>query len=105
MLSINFQANAFVLAGVILVTWVIDYTKSHLSSFNMLLIQTVLFTFYPAKKRLHAGEKDKDSDFMNVLLASKILKIIWGYDKTLIKHYVLFLRMMLCKTISLFDQT
>ena len=42
----------------------------------MLLIKTVLFTFYPTKKRLKAKDKDKDFDFMNVLLASKNLKII-----------------------------
>ena len=76
MLSIVFQVRAFVLACVTWVTWVIDYTKSHLSSFLMLLIKAVLLTFYPTKRRLHAGEKDKDFDFMNVLLVSKILKII-----------------------------
>ena len=42
----------------------------------MLLIRTVLFTFYLTKKRLKAKDKDKDFDFMNVLLASKNLKII-----------------------------
>ena len=43
----------------------------------MLLTQTVLLTFCPSKeKRLKAKDKDKDFDFMNVLLASKTLKII-----------------------------
>ena len=76
MLSIVFQVRAFVLAWVTWVTWVIDYAKSHLSSFIMLLVKAVLLTFYATKRRLHAGEKDKDFDFMNVLLVSKILKII-----------------------------
>ena len=42
----------------------------------MLLVKAVLLTFYATKRRLHAGEKDKDFDFINVLLVSKILKII-----------------------------
>ena len=57
--------------------------KFHLSSFLMLLIKTVLFTFCPTKKRLIAKDKDKDFDFMNVLLASENLKIIWKYDESL----------------------
>ena len=50
--------------------------KSNLSSFLVLLIKTCLFIFCPAKKRLEAKDKDKDFDFMNVLLASKNLKIV-----------------------------
>ena len=50
--------------------------KYHLSSFLMLLIKTVLFTFCPTKKGLKAKDKDIDFDFMNVLLAFKNLKII-----------------------------
>ena len=81
--------------------------NSHLSYFLILLIKTVSFTFYSAKKkkrreRLKAKDKDKNFDFMNVLLASKNLKTIWKYDKC---PYVLFLRMMFFKTIPLFGQT
>ena len=35
------------------------------------------------RKEIKAKDKDKDFDFMNVLLASKTLKIIWKYDKSL----------------------
>ena len=47
--------------------------KSHLPSFIMILIKTVLFTFFPTKKRLKAKD-NKDFDF--ILLASKNVKII-----------------------------
>ena len=46
----------------------------------MILIKTVLFTFFPIKKRLKA-KNNKDFDF--ILLASKNVKIIWREDKSL----------------------
>ena len=49
----------------------------------MLLIKTVLFTFCSTKKGLRAKNKDKGFDFMNALPASKNLKVIWKYDKSL----------------------
>ena len=71
----------------------------------MLLIKIVSLAFYPTKKRrLKTEEKDKYFDFMNFLLVSKNLKIIRKHDESLKKYYVLFLRMMLFKKISLFDQ-
>ena len=57
--------------------------KSHLLSFFMLLIKTVLFTLCPTKKQTKSKRHRQSFDFINVLLASKNLKIIWKYDKSL----------------------
>ena len=46
----------------------------------MILIKTVLFTFFPTKKRLKAKD---NKDFEFILLASKNVKIIWKEHKSL----------------------
>ena len=53
----------------------------------MLLTKKVPFTFCPTKRereRVRANNEEKDFVLMNVLLASKNLKIIRTYEKTLI---------------------
>ena len=63
----------------------------------------VFLPFALQKKRPKAKDRDKDFDFSKTILAFKNLKIIWKYNKSLNKKYVFFLRMMLFKTINLFD--
>ena len=57
--------------------------KFIVSSFLMLLIKTVLFTFALQKKRIRAKNTGKGFDFMNTLPVSKNVKIILKYDKSL----------------------
>ena len=54
----------------------IDYTKISFAIFSYALIKMLLYKFCPIKKRLQAKNKDKLFDFMDVLLASKNIKII-----------------------------